>query len=343
MSNHNIRNLFIVTATAITVVVFGLFVSTRTNNRGNIRVKDTELLMGTIVEIEADGKDMWEIKKAIDNAFSEMRRLEAIMSSYRKDSEVSLIERDAPEWVRVSPELLELLEDSLKISRLTNGAFDITVGVMGRVWNFTPGREKVPDKKSIEQLLPLIDYRDIEIDKKASSVRLKKKGMEITLGGIAKGYIVDRAMDVLESYGIDTALINAGGDIKVIDRDGEKPWHIGVQHPRKKGSIIARLTISNGSVATSGDYERYFIKDGRRYHHILDPRTGMPAEGLEGVTIVAPDSYYSDAIATAVFVLGKQRGKELIESLKDVEGIIIDNNGGIWISPDLKNKVELMD
>ncbi len=292
----------------------------------------TRILMGTFVEIKAYGDERQTVLRAIDRAFSEMERLEKMMSNYREDSEVSLVERMAPEEVKVSPELFEVVSKAVKVSRLSDGAFDITVGTLGRVWDFEKGR--VPERKELEALLPLVDYRKIELIPGRSAIRLERKGMSLTLGGIAKGYIVDRAMEVLRSEGIGDALINAGGDIRVMGKG--KRWRIGIQHPRKRNGLLGIIELSNGAVATSGDYERFFIKDGVRYHHILDPRTGMPARGVESVTILAPEAWYADALATAVFVLGRQRGMRLIEGLKGVEGMVVDERGRVWMSPGFK-------
>ena len=299
-------------------------------------VVKARVLMGKIVEIKAHGEDRRYLLRAIDRAFEEMERLEALMSSYRPDSEVSLIEREAPLWVRVSPEVFDVLSKALEVSRLSDGAFDITVGILSKVWDFEKG--KIPSRKDLETLLPLVDYRYLEL-KEGNLVRLRRRGVRLTLGGVAKGYIVDRAMDVLERMGVREALINAGGDVKAM---GQRVWRIGIQHPRKEGSLLGILDLRSGAVATSGDYQRFFIREGKRYHHILDPDTGMPVEGLQSVTILAPEAWYADALATAVFVMGGDGGRRLIEGLEGVEGVLVDRDGRVWLSSGLKGKVELL-
>lgn len=322
------------------LILFLIYFTSKESKAKGIEISKARILMGTIVEIKAFGDDRGGVLNAIDRAFSEMERLEMMMSHYRGDSEISLIEKKAPQWVKVSPEVFEVLSEAIKVSKLSEGAFDITVGILGKVWNFEDGKERIPTSKELKALLPFVDYRYIELSPEDFAVRLKKKGVRLTLGGIAKGYIVDRAMDVLKENGIEEALINAGGDIEVMGEG--RAWRIGIQHPRQRGSIIGILTVYNGAVATSGDYERFFTKDGVRYHHLLDPRTGMPARGVQSVTIVAPQAWYADALATAVFVMGVEKGRRLIKDLEGVEGVIVDGKGKIWVSSGLKGKLELL-
>ncbi len=296
--------------------------------------------MGTFVEIKVVGSGREKLHSAVNKAFEEMSRLEGMMSRYNDGSEVAALERGAETCVDVSQEMIDVVEKAVNVSILSGGLFDVTVGPFVRLWNFNEGEEKIPTENEIKSTLPLIGYRNIFVNRELSCIRLGKKGMRLTLGGIAKGYIVDRAMNVLRLNGVKNALINAGGDIKVIRESNEKPWRIGIQHPRDRQKIFATVDIYNGSIATSGDYERFFTRDGVRYHHILDPRTGMPAKsGVESVSIVANDSYYSDALATAVFVMGREKGLTLVERLKNVEGVIIDNKGRPWVSSGLKGRI----
>ncbi|MFQ5900429.1 MAG: FAD:protein FMN transferase [Thermodesulfobacteriota bacterium] len=302
----------------------------------------TELLMGTLIEIRVKGKDKDILYRALDDAFKEMERLEFVMSHYSDDSEVAkIINRAGIGWVKVSYDLLEVVEESIEVSKLSRGAFDITVGVLGKVWSFGEGKEKVPDSSEVEALLPLVDYREIIINREKNEIMLGREGMRITLGGIGKGYAVERAMGVLKGYGIENAIINAGGDIKVVSEEGAKGWRVGVQDPRREGEMIAAFEVSNTSVATSGDYQRYFIRDGIRYHHILDAKTGFPATGSQSTTVIARNTGLADALSTAVFVLGPEKGMALIERLPDVEGLIVDNKGVVRVSKGLEEKVEI--
>ncbi|MEE9543651.1 MAG: FAD:protein FMN transferase, partial [Thermodesulfobacteriota bacterium] len=229
--------------------------------------------------------------------------------------------------VAVSKELFKVVSGAVKVSRMTSGAFDPSWAAMHGLWDFRPDNKRIPSKEELEKALPLINYKLIELDPDKMTVGLKEKGMAIGLGGIAKGYAVDRAMERLSKMGIRNAIIKAGGDVRVQGRrEGGEPWRISIQHPREEG-VLARLPLSNISISTSGDYERYFMKDSILYHHIIDPETGYPARGCQSVTILAPDTMTSDAFATAVFVLGPEKGLRLVERLNGVEAIIVDASG----------------
>lgn len=324
--------------------------------------------MGTVVEITLVGKDEAKLNAAADAAFAEIQRLEALMSHYREDSDVARINNAAGKvGVTVSNETMEVIETSLNVSQITNGSFDVTMGVLGKVWHFTPlegtasksadhptrtnqgnqgpltgftkddkGELVPPRRKDVKKLIPLIDYRKIIIDKKHNMVKLTKEGMKINLGGIAKGYIVGNAVKVLKKNGIKRGMVHAGGDMVVFNESDSPPWLIGIQDPRNKDKIIGTLRVSNTAIATSGDYERFFIKDGIRYHHIMDPSTGFPANKSIAVTIIIKDPTFADALSTAVFIMGPEKGMELIEELHDVEGLIIGVDGKKTISSGLK-------
>lgn len=288
-----------------------------------------QMLMGTLVSISISNTDSEKANRAADLAFQEIRRIEQIMSTYLPESEISLINRSAgKDWRSVHPEILFVIQEALGYSRLSNGAFDITFKPLTRLWNFEPG-SRPPDPKAVRELLNLVDFKAVLIDKE-DRVLLKKPGMAIDLGGIAKGYAVDRAMAVLEAQGITDAIINSGGDLRVIGRrTRKKRWRIGIQDPRNRDTVIETIDVSGGAVATSGDYEKYFIDQGIRYHHILNPKTGFPARGCRSVTVICPAAMMADAMATAVFVLGPEQGMELMETLPEVEGMIIDQDGQI--------------
>ena len=295
--------------------------------------RQSRILMGTSVEVTVSQVDSKAAEEAIEAAFQEVERINRLMSHYRPDSEVSQITHHAgKKEVRVSPENLEVIERALYFSRLSDGAFDITIGPVFRLWNFREG--KIPDRETLRDQLKRVDYRKIKADRSRSTVYLADPRMELDLGAIAKGYAVDRACGVLQKRGVENFLVNAGGDLKV---GGEKekgvPWTIGVQHPRLPSEIIGKLQPKNSGVATSGDYEKSFVKDGERYHHILVPSTGMPARECQSVTILAPSAMDADALATAVFVLGPKKGVALVEKMPAVHAIIVDRRGSVLLSP----------
>jgi len=299
--------------------------------------------MGTIVEITVKEDN----PAAIEDAFKEIERLENIFSSYKETSEVSKISANAGiKGESVSQEVVQVLGVAIKISGLTKGAFDPTIGVLfktgGGVWDFSGEGGYVPDKGEIKKLIPLVNYKDIFLDKESSIAALKKKGMRLDLGGVAKGYIVGRAIDTLKKHGAGWAIIRAGGDMTVFSKNASEQFTIGVAHPREKEKLLGKLRVLSGAVATSGDYERFFIKDDIRYHHILDPGTGFPADKAISVTIVSKDPALADALSTAVFVMGPEKGMELIERLEGVEGIIVDKEGGVAVSSGLKDNFEML-
>ena len=232
----------------------------------------------------------------------------------------------------VSKELFKVISGAIRVGRMTGGAFDPSWAAMHGLWDFRPGSYRLPTEQEIEERLPLIDYKLIETDPAKMTVGLEKKGMAIGLGGIAKGYAVDQAMELLLKMGIRNAVIKAGSDIRVQGlSEGGEEWRIDIKHPRED-KLLASLPLTNISISTSGDYERFFIKDSVLYHHIIDPRTGSPARGCQSVTILAPDTMTSDAFATAVFVLGPEKGLRLVERLDGVEAIVVDASGAILTS-----------
>jgi thiamine biosynthesis lipoprotein len=289
--------------------------------------------MGTSVEITVSQVDPKTAEEAMEAAFQEVERINRLMSHYRPGSEVSQVSRHAGQKeIRVSPETLGVIERALYFSRLSEGSLDVTVGPVFRLWNFREG--KIPGEGVLKENLERVDYRKIKIDRARSTVFLEGPRMELDLGAIAKGYAVDRACEVLKKRGIGNFLVNAGGDLKV---GGEKekgfPWTIGIQHPRLPSEFITKLRPKDAGVATSGDYEKSFVKDGERYHHILVPSTGMPARECQSVTILAPSAMDADALATTTFVLGPKKGFTLVKKMPGVHAIIVDRRGSVLLSP----------
>lgn len=294
-------------------------------------VKRTRLLMGTLAEITVPGPDSPDKQAAIDKAFDEIKRIENLMSVRLKDSDVSRINKMAGgEFITVSPETAKLIREGIRWGEASQGSFDISVGPLVKLWDFDGGRNKVPDAKSLSAAASLVDYKNILID--GNKVRLRLPGMALDMGGIAKGYAVDRAVAVLRENGALAAIVNAGGDLMAYGtRADGKPWAIGLQHPRQPEELSMSFTADSSSAgtaaATSGDYQKYFILENVRYHHILDPTTGMPRRGVTSATVIAPSVMQADALATAVFILGPVKGKALLDKLAGVEGMWIMENG----------------
>jgi thiamine biosynthesis lipoprotein len=295
-----------------------------------------QVAMGTVIEITLIDDDEEAASKAALQAFQEIKRIEILMSRFLGSSDVTRINRSAGvEWVKVSPETAEVIKKAKEISELSEGGFDITVGPLTELWKKAREKKIPPPAEEVKEKLDLVNFKNIEMDQERR-VFLKKRDMAIDLGGIAKGYGVDRAFDVLRSLGYKKLIVNAGGDLRAGGLKDNQPWSIGIQNPRESEKMLTRISVSNMAVATSGDYERFFIYEGKRYHHIFNPKNGFPTEGCQSVTIVAKDCITADALATAVFVLGPEKGYSLCQKLDGVECLIVDGKGKIILSPNLK-------
>lgn len=295
--------------------------------------------MGTVVEISVIGWNEDRAAAVIGDAFAEMERIEKLMSRWIPESEVSRINGRAGEGpVKASTEVLKVIQRAGDISKTSGGYFDISIGALMDLWGFEHSGGHLPDKGEVDKALRSIGYGAIVVDEEASTVELRK-GMRIDLGGIAKGYAVDRAYELLTSRGYGNVIVNAGGDMRVGGRKPNGPWVIGIQDPRDRSQILATFDAEGTAVATSGDYERYFEIDGIRYHHLLNPFTGFPARGCRSVTILAKDALSADALATAVFVMGPRKGLGLIEALEGIEGLIVSADGDMIQSEGLKGKI----
>jgi len=297
-------------------------------------VSENRALMGTEVIIKVFGDNRAEMEQAVQEAFDEISRLERMMSNFIPTSELSRINQQAGKApVPVSRELFSVIRTSLMFSDITEGTFDISFASVGKLWDFRAGI--LPTPEAIAKQLPYVDYRKIRLNDKDSSVFLPYAEMEIGLGGIGKGYAVDRAMEVLARHGIHDAIIMAGGDMMVRGRKGKDLWRVGLRDPDDKNKILAVLPLQDQAVSTSGDYERFFIKDGVRYHHIIDTKTGYPARLCRSVTLLAKDATTTDGLTKGVFIMGPERGMALVERLGGVEAIIIDAQGKIHLSSGL--------
>ncbi|CAG0946615.1 FAD:protein FMN transferase [Anaerolineae bacterium] len=326
-------------AAAVAIVLALLAASWLYVNREKESVVYAKTLMGTVVQLTIMEGDAQRFDEAAEAAFNEIARLEAIFSSYRDDSDVSRINASAGKApVNVHPETVEVMRKALYVATLSGGAFNPAIGALSRLWGPSGEKGVVPGEKEVEKLLPLVDCNYIVLKEHDRKAGLEKEGMAINLGGVAKGYIVDRAVSAMRNAGVTRGIIHAGGDMTVFQKDRGKPFTIGIQDPREK-KLLGEAYVYNGAVATSGDYERFFIKDGVRYHHILDPKTGFPARGTRGVTLIAKDPTVADALSTAVFVLGPEKGMSIIEGLDGVEGVIIGEDGKVSVSSGFEGKI----
>jgi thiamine biosynthesis lipoprotein len=281
--------------------------------------------MATYVTISVAAPETPEVLAAIDAAFAEIARLEKLLSEWQPDSEISAVNNAAgKQAVRVGPELFAVIESAQGVSEASGGAFDVTFAAFSGLWDFRSPRPSVPSEKARQARVGLVDFRKVELDEATRSVTLAKPGMKIGLGGIAKGFAVDGASRVLAANGYINHLIVAGGDLYASGRKKSRKWNVGVRSPDGRG-LHATLEVENEGVATSGNYERFFIKNGVRYHHILDPKTGLPARGTSSATVLAKNAMLADAYATAAFALGPTRGVDLAERVGDLEVLIFDD------------------
>ncbi len=295
------------------------------------------ILMGTSVEITVVGPHYVNLDKLIDNTRVEMQKVVDVMNAYDPDSFVSRLNdlpSSTPLKVQQGEEvILDVLDTAHKVSELSDGAFDITFASVGRYWRFDPTDPRLPSDEEVAVAKERIDYRNVVVDREAGTVTLLGDQTRIGLGGIAKGKVVDVAIRYLRTHGADGALVNAGGDMFGFGtKPGGESWKIGLRHPRQQDTLmtdnisIGGRNFGDFAVVTSGDYERSFIHDGIRYHHIIDPRTGMPSSGLSSVTVFGVNAEWADAFATAIFVLGADKGLDLAERLQGFEAIIITDD-----------------
>ncbi len=304
--------------------------------------RKTMILMDTLVTIHVVADSEKTADRAMTGAFEEIGKLDTLLNFFSDKSEVSMINRNAgSSGVRVSPETFEVIEKAVYASEKSGGAFDATVGPESSLWNFVT--KVKPKDKAIREKLGLVNYKLIVLDQEKSTVELRKKGMIMDLGAIAKGYAADRAVGVLKRHGIKSGLVAVAGDIRAfgLKQDG-KPWRVGIRNPRQKGEddeILATIELRDMAISSSGDYERFFVIDGERFHHILDPRTGYPARSCQSVSVMAQDGASADSFSTAVFVLGPVKGMNLLQQM-GFEGLIVDKEGKIHVTPGIKDKIE---
>jgi thiamine biosynthesis lipoprotein len=296
---------------------------------------DARPMMGTEISVRLWHDDPLQGQRLVEQVFAEAKRIDLLMSTYIDDSRISDINRRAAdEPVVAGDELFRLIQRSLDISVLTRGAFDITYESVGQHYDFR-NRQR-PDQATVDASRLLIDYRLVTLDQLLGTVAYEAQGVRINLGGIAKGYVVERGVDILRIAGVQNGIVSAGGDSRLLgDRRGQ-PWMVGIRDPRIDGAVAMTLPLADEAISTSGDYERYFEEDGVRYHHIISPSTGDPASGVYSATVLGPDAVLTDALSTSVFVMGVDEGLRLIATLPDYESIVIDDQGRVYYSDGLR-------
>jgi FAD:protein FMN transferase len=309
-------------------------------------IERLHVTMGTEISLTAWTADDARAEAAFVAVFGEFDRLDTMMSVWKDGSDVLRINAAAGDHaVPVNAETREVLKVAREVSDLTDGRFDVTFGALSGLWKFD-NQDKdgsIPDRREVLERLPLINYRDVDVDNRAGTVFLKRRGMRINLGGIGKGYAVDRSVEILRRSGLRDFMIQAGGDMYVGGRRGDRPWRLGIRDPRGPADkSFAMLDLADGTFSTSGDYERFFIKDGRRYHHILDLSAGEPARGCRSVTLVTERAVVADALAKGVFILGPDEGMALIERTAGLQGVIVSAKNEVLISSGLRGRVTLL-
>jgi thiamine biosynthesis lipoprotein len=308
-------------------------------------VERAGVAMGSELRLSTWTADEGVARAAFDAVFAEFERLEALMSTWRPASDVVRINTAAGiEAVPVAADVRDVLRRARQISEWTDGTFDVTFGALTDVWKFDQDQDdSIPAPEAIRERLPLIDYRQIEIDDRAGTVFLERKGMKIHLGGIGKGYAVEHALQILRQAGLRDFMVQAGGDLYVGGHKDGRLWRLGINDPRgPEGDSFATVDLTDSTFSTSGDYARFFMKDGVRYHHILDPATGQPARLCRSVTIVSESPVLADAIAKGVFILGPEKGMALVERIPKLDVVIVTAKNDVLVSKGLKERFVLL-
>jgi thiamine biosynthesis lipoprotein len=298
-------------------------------------------LMGNNFEISVVAhEELWALEK-IDLAVQEIQRIEKLLTTYNEQSETNLINNNAGiKPVKVSTETLQLIQRSLRISEITQGAFDISYGSVDKsLWNFDTKMQSLPGKETAKKMVRLINYRNIIVNSEDSTVYLREKGMRIGFGGIGKGYAAERAKYILKKEGLEAGIVNASGDLTTwgYQPDGTA-WTIGIVNPNFSNSIFSYMNVTDMAVATSGNYEKFIMIGGKKFSHTINPRTGLPVTGIKSVTIISPNAEIADAMATPVTIMGIEAGLAMINQIKQIEAIIIDDNDHLYTSSNLHFK-----
>lgn len=306
-------------------------------------LKQQQDIMGTQIVVNIWYQNKNSANSCSQKVFAEMKRIDALMSPYRSGSELAKVNQLASKQpVGISKELFRLIKQSIDVSEKSEGAFDITFASVGYLYDYR-NRQK-PSDQFIANKLAAINFRNIKLNENDYSISFTRQGVRIDLGGIAKGYAVDNAIEILKQCGVQHGLVSAGGDSRILgDRNG-RPWVMGVRHPRNKNEVVLKLPLTNAAISTSGDYERFFIEDGHRYHHIIKPQTGKPVTETWSATVIGDQAWLTDALSTTLFVLGVKPALKLIDQYENMEAIIIDAKGKMHYSSGLidpeKNNTE---
>jgi thiamine biosynthesis lipoprotein len=307
-------------------------------------VRRAQMIMGTLVSVTSVAADEAAAQRAASSALTEIRRLEALLSTWIATSELSHLNAAAGrEPIHISRDTMQVLKQSLEIARLTEGGFNIAVGPAVQAWNMTEPLD-IPSQAQLDTLRPLVDLSGLQLDEAMGMAFLTRAGMQVDVGGIGKGFAADRAVEAMRAAGAIAGVVALSGDIRTFGqmRDGEA-FLFGIQHPRKEKALLGTIKLQDEAISTAGDYELFFERAGVRYHHILDPTTLQPARHCQSVTIIAKEGVMADGLDTGIFVMGPQRGMELVERLPDVEAVIVDREGHILVSSGLRDRVRFTD
>ena len=309
-------------------------------DRESAVVTRAQMQMGTLVKITAVARSESVAQAAATAGFAEIRRLEELLSTWIPTSELSRVNASAGVIpVHVSPETLTVVQIAVQAAEMTDGGFNIAIGPAVDAWNVMES-QRIPTESELDALRPLVDLQAVHVDVREQTIYLGKVGMRIDVGGIGKGYAADQAVDALRKAGAIAGVVALSGDIKTFGRlPGGKMFPVGIQHPRNDGSVLAWIDLENEAISTAGDYERFFEREGVRYHHILDPRTLQPARSCQSVTVIAREGIWADGLDTGIFVMGAELGMQLVEALPDVEAIIVDHEGHVHVSSGLRDRI----
>jgi FAD:protein FMN transferase len=306
-------------------------------------VQRSRHLMGTIIQLTVVGESEARAGPVLTAALDEMQRLESILSEWREDSEISQINRAAGDHpVKVSEDTLANVRLSLEVSKWSDGAYDLSWAALRGLYLFQPGQERVPSDAELKARLPLVNYKNIVLDEKARTVFLRKKGMLLGTGGIAKGYALEQAAKIVEHAGFQNYMFFGGGQVVVHGKKGDRGWRVGVQHPRAN-DYFGFIESEHGSIATSGDYEHAFVMDGQRWHHIIDLKTGKPVQHTSAVTVISDSPFYADAIDTALFIMGPKKAFQKLPSAPGpkAEALLVERDLTLHVSPGMRERLNV--
>jgi FAD:protein FMN transferase len=303
-------------------------------------VTRAQMQMGTLVKITAVARNEADAQAAATAGFAEIHRLEELLSTWIPTSELSRVNALAGVMpIPVSHDTMTVVQGAIQVAELTDGGFNIAIGPVVDVWNVIEGR-RVPTESELDALRRMVDVHAVHVDAQTQTIFLEKAGMRIDVGGIGKGYAADQAVAVMKKAGALAGIVALSGDIKTFGRlPGERKFPVGIQHPRKEGEVLAFIDLEDEAISTAGDYERFFEREGVRYHHILNPRTLQPARGCQSVTVIAREGIWADGLDTGIFVMGAELGMRLVEALPDVEAIIVDHEGLVHVSSGLRDRI----